>query len=314
MLRTTERTVHFYELICAAHSRKIQNPACAPILDLMRVVWEAKGLKGYEIYRSNNVAIEVADCNFDQEAGELLLLINRADRNVSDVTFKDFGTRQRRKAGKKKIDGIEASSHIVIKADAEENKALFTMTMGAGVTTYHVERLFKQIVDAAAADPQYRNAFEFNAPDGAQKYKVKYSFEAVGLKGSHLEDAFANGSFQGFTLVAGVQERFDSGGNYQINEQELQVIAPTPGLATPANFINSVRSYLRRSPVPYDRVRIRYKKPGSDDASNATIPLNDLDAAFGKREKIYFESDLEDQQSRLNGEIIWRMKDLMAGV
>lgn len=311
MLRTNERTVHFYEFICTSHSRKFKNPACANIYDLMKIVAGAKGLKGWEIYRSNNVAIEVADVKLNDADRSLVLLINRADRNVSDVTFKDFNTRARRKAGKQKADGIEASSHVLIRADEEENKAILQMTMGAGVTCHHVEKLFKEIVVSSSKDKKYSNLFEFNDPNGVDKYSVKYSFEALGLKGSHLDDAFANGAFQGFTLVAAVQEKFDAGGNFRIIEQELEVVAPTPQLANTNNFVNSLKAYMRRSPIPYDRVRIRYKKPGGDDTARATIPINELDAAFGKREKIYLNGDIEDQQNFISNQIVDRMKALM---
>jgi hypothetical protein len=312
MLRTTERTVHFYELTCTANSRKVQNPNCADISDIIQLFAATPGLKGYEIYKNNNVAVELADLDIKSDHGvcTLVLLLNRADRNVSDVTFKNFDNKTRRKAGKLKIDGIEASSYVLIRAYPGTKSCQVLMTMGAGVNTGHIERLFKEVVKSNESSKKWAHVFEFNHPSGAEKYKVKYSFECLGLKGSHLDEAFSKGSFQGFTLVAGFQEKFDASGNYVIKEQELEVVAPSPKLANPQNFRNSVFNYLKKSPIPYDRIRIRFKRNGDDEAS-ATIPVNDLDAAFVKKDKIHFEYDIEDQSNKIQWYIVEKMMPLI---
>ena len=67
--------------------------------------------KGREIYKNSHISIEVSDWKYDSKRDTYSCLVNRADSSLSDVAFKDFPTKNRRAAGKKKTEGIEYSCH-----------------------------------------------------------------------------------------------------------------------------------------------------------------------------------------------------------
>lgn len=318
-MKTNERTVHFYDLNMKSFSRAdgVKNPGCAPLPLVLETIFNRYQLVGTELVNRDTLTVDVSDASFDPNTGILCLLINRADGERSDVTFKDFGSKSRRKGNKTKSEGIESSCHVVIKPTSDDRTGIMLMTMGAGVSSDAVERVLSIALDVIKNDPAAQTIFQFEHPSGeqvggkAKTYKVRYGFDCLGLKGTLLDEALAKGTFESMQLVAHKFDKFDSGGNLQIEEYSVGVRALVPETVTGAAIKNAFRSYMKNmAGHNYDQLRIRYKKPDGD-SSVASLDANNLDAAFTKKEKIKLDIGLDEQQLKMSPDIIGKMLALI---
>lgn len=317
-MKTKERTVHFYDLILSAYTAsKGISPACADLNDILSRLRKA-GPIGYEIAKNQSIVMCVADWSFDTKLQCHKILINRADSTVSDVTFRDFTNNLTRKAGKKKVEGVECSAHIIVQPRDDKRSALVMMTGGAGVTSQTLDRLLSQLTTGLKNDAANISIFEFSHPSGERDakgnpvtYKVNYKYECVGHKSAVLDDALRNGSFLSMDLIAHEHRAFDAGGNLQIEEQSISITAVNPSNMTGASLIKSVKAFMNnKPPLQYDNVRIRYRG-NNGDPQVTTLSTNDLEAAFTRRQKIELANDVEAQQTKLNPDIISAMEKLL---
>ncbi|MEO8118021.1 MAG: hypothetical protein ABI606_01705 [Rhodoferax sp.] len=318
-MKTKERTVHFYDLILDSYtgSDGISRPACADLEEILSRMVAAKPI-GHPIVKARTIVMDVADWEYDKPRKFHRILINRADSNVSDVTFRDFNSNRIRKAGKTKVEGVESSAHIIVKPKSDKRSALVMMTAGAGVTAQMLERLFTQLTTALKDATGNSDLFAFPHPSNERDskgmtvtYKVNYKYECLGHKSTVLDDALRNGTFLSMELIAHEHSAFDTGGNLQINEQSISIKAATPSLLTAAGLINAVKAYMKNSPAKqYDNARIRYKGDGGDPQTT-TLKTNELDAAFTRKQKVELASEVEAQQTKLHPDIIAAMEKLL---
>jgi hypothetical protein len=294
----------------------VENPACAHIKDLFAAFANIAKIRGTELVVRPKLTVEATDFSFDPKSGLFCLLFNRADGSLSDVTFKDFGSKKRRNGGKQKTEGIESSSHVMLKPNPDGRSALMLMSMGSGMGPGIVERLFSILQTEIKDNKKAKPVFEFKDPSGEEvdgqpvAYRVKYAFESLGYKGHSLDDALKNGAFQSMELIETKFEKFDQTGNLVIEEYVMEIKA-TNALVVTGGFVkNAVRRFKAANPnKKFDQLKVRYKKLDGDTAT-ASLDPNDLDAAFTKREKIYLDTDVEAQQSILSPEILSKMKKL----
>lgn len=274
--------------------------------------------KGHALVERGDVMIEVADWKYDPAKGYVKILINRADRNASDVAFKHFKTKHIRKGGKTNDEGVDYSAHIIIKPHATEPRALVLMTMGAGVTALMVERMFNVLTRKLKGSAVSPLLFAFPHPSGEQDfkgspamYKVRYRFECVAHKGAMLDDALRNGEFLSMELIAHEYSGFDVGGNLQIKRQSLSVGAANPAMVTGAALKNAIRHFFSKKPAhQYDSARVSYKG-SAGDTHTATLQTNDLDAAFTRKQVISLPTPVEQQQSGFSPVVIAEMEKLL---
>lgn len=318
-MKTRERTVHFYDLLMKSTTRSdgITSPGCADLPLILARIAKAKP-KGTEIVKRRSVLTELADWHHDAATSSYQLLINRADANVSDVAFRDLTSRSFRKAGKTKLEGIEASSHIIVRPNADRRTALVLMTMGAGVGSGVVERLINTLTRELERNAQNSDLFNFAHPSGERDargipvtYKVRYSFECVAHKDVVLDDALKSGEFVSMELIANKFEAFDQGGNLHIEKQSVEIKAGKPSLISGAGLVNAIRSRMRQQGAQqYEEARIRYKNATGADRVT-TLRINQLDAAFTRKELIEFTTDVDAQQLTLSPTVISAMKALL---
>lgn len=306
-LNLRQRTVGFYDVILRSSTRKenIQNPDCCNLNDLLAKVDPAKA-SGLELYSGKQIRSELSDWEYDPASQTYAALINRADGTGSDISIRHLKTRKIRRAGKGPDEAFEFSAHMLISPNADGRSARVLLTVGAGVTMASIENMFKKLSALVFSDPSNEHLREFDDPDGStdskgnrKKYKVSYQFKVLAHKGQLLDQALKGGAFEQMELVAHEYQKFDSGGNLEIKSESVLVRAGNPKTTTAATLVNAVRDYLSRSPKHWDKVRIKYSTDNNKSA-HATLDVNDLDAAFTKRESINFDTDVESQQDKLS--------------
>ncbi len=318
-MKTRERVVHFYDLILSSHTRTsdVKSPSCARLSEVLTALKKQASLP-VEVQRQKTSLSTLDDWDYDRAAGVHALLFNRADTAVSDVSFRHVKSRALRKGNKVKDEGIEISMHALVRPNADGRTALVVVTMGAGVSAGAIEVALGRLSRQAAEDTRNKALFNFPHPSGekdgkgnAVTYSVRYEFECVAHKGMLLERALSTGEFVEMELIEHATSKFDQGGNLRVKEKSLLVTAGVPSTVTAAGLRNAIAWHKRQGAGPkYDEARIRFKSP-SGRQQDARLALNDLDAAFTKKEKIEFDSDVEAQQTRLSPTIIAELKTLI---
>lgn len=314
-MKTTARKVHFYDLHMKSYAPKIQDPGHASMADLFAAI-NGIAVKGHVVVEHSDELIEVGEWKYDAKAHTLGILINRADRTLSDVTFKDLGTKATRKGGKTTAEGIDASCHVLIRVDPGGLKGLFLMTMGTGIAFTTVVKLLNTQLKALQKSGTAPKLFEFPHPSGEKvngkpkTYEVEYHVKAVAHKSKLLIDALDKGEFVGMELVGHTHRNLDSDGNFQEHGQSLKVKAsPMHKKVTAATVVNALTKWRKENPhSDYDSVRIDYRLGGSPQS--APLSLNDLESAFTRKEWIALDPPVEQQQSSLNPTIVSAMAAL----
>jgi hypothetical protein len=322
-VHTRKRTVHFYELVLQSKTRAegIPSPSSARLDDLLDAFGKLGAAKYLEIERPPNMSVTLTDWNYDAATKCYEVLINKADANLSDVTLRNLSTKATRKAGKTKIEGIETSSHILIKPQADGKTALVLMTMGAGVSIDTVVRLLRKLERLTKKNSTHAGLFNFPHPSGAKNakkepvtYKVQYQFVGVAYRGRTLTEALKTGHFEAMDLITHVQTGFDDGGNLQIQEKSITVTAQIPEAVKGSTIINAIKKFPGMSKgETFDRARIRYKSAAGKSITT-TLNVNELDAAFTHSELIEFTTDVDAQQVKLSSTILQEMKLLLPTV
>lgn len=317
-----KRTVHFYEIEMQSWTRSaVKNPAKTTFPKMLACFNALKVALPVEVSKTKLAKTSLADAYFDSVNGWYELLLNKADAAVSDVAFRDLNTARTRKAGKTKTEGIEISSHVMVRPNASGHTATVLLTMGAGIGAKDVAALFKRLSKQASKLPAYQDLFHFDNPSGArdengnpEQYRVSYRFTPSAYKSQTLTNALRSGEFEYMELIAHEDREFDSGGNLKIEQQVVKVTAGLPGNVTGAGIVNAVRNYLNKPDAEhFDTLRVRYKTP-TGASTSTTLDIAGLENAFTQKETIRFSSELEAQQNQLSQTVLAEMRKLMRSV
>ena len=317
-----KRTVHFYEVEMRSWTRSaVDNPSKTTFSRMLECFDALKVALPIEVSKTKLAKTSLADSNFDSVNGWYELLLNKADAAVSDVAFRDLQTARTRKAGKTRTEGIDISSHVMVRPNANGHTATVLLTMGAGVAAKDVVALFKKLTQKASKLPAYRALFYFDSPSGAcdekgnpEQYRVSYQFIPSAYKSQTLANALSSGEFEYMELIGHEDKEFDAGGNLKIDQQVVKVTAGAPGHVTGARIVSAVRSYLKKPDAEhFDTLRVRYKTP-SGRSTSTTLDIAGLDATFTQKETIKFLSEVEAQQNQLSQTVLTEMRKLMRSV
>jgi len=318
-MKLTERTVHYYDLILSSSTRVkgIENPSCCDLSALVERLTKLAP-KGMEISKTASSSVEISDWDYNKTTKILKVLLNRADRNVSDVAFKDLSSKTRRKAGKTKQEGIETSCHLVIRPNPNGNSALVLLTMGSGITFEAIARGMTLLARLAKKVKANHDLFNFPLPSGELdakgkpvSYAVRYSFELLAHKSSMLDDALKGGRFLSMELIAHQHSQFDAGGNLQVERQNFFITSANAKSVTGAVVKKAIKEYFSSEhDYQFDNARIAYV--GTDGNKKITTLLtNDLDAAFTKRDSISLSAPVDSQQTSISDVITSEMIKLL---
>lgn len=319
-MKLRERTVHVYDVTLIAHSRHkdIANPNCAPIVNVLEAISKLK-LIGESVVKKKTELTEIVDWTWDSTTKVLKILINRADKNVSDVTFRNFTTRVARKGGKTKDDGIEWSAHVIMAPGSNPQTVTMLLTLGAGVTAIRIINLLNLLVREIKSQGQHSRLFEFPLPSGEKElnskkrktYTVRYRFEYAAQQSTFLKDALNNGQFIGMELIAHEYSNFDTGGNLQIRKQSLSISPVGSKKISATRIISAVKSYIDGNQLHvYDDLKIRYSTAAGDPRVTS-LKINDLEAPFTRKETIELPHDVEQRQQKLDTAIVSEMLKLL---
>jgi hypothetical protein len=311
-MKTKERLVHFYDLRLETIS--LDQGISIPFSeDMGTMLTELSQYlkKGYEIGKNKN--IEVSDFSYDPAENKLILLLNRPDADLSDVTYKDKKTKSRRNGNKTPTEAIEISSHVIITARLNSEYAEVKMTMGAGVYIERVVKLLNDLYDEnkktskkiLALKKRTHPTNAIGADNKPLTYQVNHRFEHRAHPNAWLKDILNSGEVSGLELIETGHHQFDTTQAHDIVRKTLKIIPMSSKWS-----IQSIRDLLplakKNHQLSADKIRIDYKV--GSDKSDRTFALNELDSAFTKSERIELNVDHNQQQIVISSEIIAKME------
>lgn len=314
-MKSRERTIYFYDvrIHSATRSEGISAPSCISMLDAIRLIakLDLKGRHG-AFKRGEKELYQIQDVKVDKATGEMQLLINHADRALADPVFKNFESRRTRPAGKQPIEGIDVSAHVLLRpSNTDPYAALLLVTYGSGVTAKFIEWLLGKLMDIAGGDPVNKQDFEFRHPSGEanKHYKVSYKFDCVGHKSQQLKDDLARGHLQTVDLISHETANIDTGGGFVVAAQTLSIKPAITAKPTLGSLIQAISAVAASTHKDFDSVRVRFKD-ASDNQREELFPANDLEAAFVRKERLKFETDLPSQNLAISSAIMTAMIEL----
>lgn len=319
-MKTTERTVHFYDLELQSRTRAkdIESPSSAKLGQLLEIAHRCVKLPLQTHTTGLSVNI-LNDWKFDENTDTHTLLFNRADAAVSDVSFRNIKSRALRKGNKAPEEGIEISTHVLVRPNTDGRTALALMTMGSGIPIRHIANALNKQWNDQANESANKALFNFSHPSNAvdangkpQTYKVRYSLNCAGHAGVVLTEALKNGKFMELELIRRENTEFDQGGNLRIKSESLRVGVGSDVSVSAAMLKRAIRLFVKDKPKNerYKEARIRYRRPSGGEQT-VSLALDNLDEAFTRKEKIKFDTDVDAQQTKLSPTIVAELKKLI---
>lgn len=309
-MKKRELKIAFYQLISSIHTRSqdVPRPMGANMATLLATLYDAfskKQVLKLEVNRGTSI-LEMADIKYDKANKEYQVLLNFCDSDLADYRLKSVKTRKSKGSGKTDDEGIDKSTHILIKVTST-NQAAVIATQDAGISMTKLEKFFGIALRTLSKDPAYAAVFQQPHPNGVagETYNVRYVFECKGQLDTTLQDALNGGSLNLVQLVKheGGQQ-FDAQGKLKKKATVLQL---QPEIRKGFS-VAGLEIALRERPPGYDTVVVDF----TDDEGNpgrTTLQVGAMEQAFTRRERIKFDTDLVQSYTSISPTIIARMRE-----
>lgn len=318
-MKINSRTVNFYEvhLHTNSKSKDVEIATQTPMSQMLPLL-ATKIPAQYEI-KYGNTPIEVTQARWQKAKGELHLLLNIADPDRSDVTYRKRQIKARRPGNKGADEDIELSSHVVVRAVPGAPVAKVAMTAGAGIPPGKIVSLLRDIYKMERNSTQLAKLIKQPLPiptlshDGKMKtFEVSHSFQLNGMPNSTLLDIINGGKIVGLDLIDTGSYEFDSTSNLAVDR--MQIHLNLENSAVDFAFIRRVLGLAKTSRnFDADKVRIEYtdKSGPSERVKHKLFTTSQLQEAFTRSETIELQTRHNDHQSVISDEIIQLMSELI---
>lgn len=253
--------------------------------------------------------------------GIFQILLNKCDRALADPRFSDPDRSSWRTAARQGNEGLDFSSHILIRAsDDPLASGLAVVENATGLSIIQVQRFLNALLRSVEAlNPA---AFEFPHPDGSvdaagrpKKYRTRFHFRFDGHPSDSLLDSLREGSIQGIELItaSNVQGMLDTHG--YVREVRKTLAVKLGDEVDRQSRVPTLSSFFQQRSPSYEKARIAFTDP---DGLQRNVKVNtadfsiEADSVFVKRSVIDgFATPLEQAYEALNPDIIEKMRPLL---
>lgn len=190
MLKSTQRTIYYYDLVVTQRAVHARTPAIDDLVNVWKAAFDAdnfchKRERGKVIYRIGDMAI-------DTTKGVIRFLVRRTDITASDAVYSNMTNGVIRYVPKQDDEGGDTAAHFVISLLPEKDKPNTYLCMLEGVQAIShrlIQPMFNHVISKACKNDkaifQYDDAVGAKHRDGSD---VKHSFiPHIELRG-HLSD------------------------------------------------------------------------------------------------------------------------------
>ncbi|HEY4344422.1 MAG TPA: hypothetical protein VGN05_08745 [Parvibaculum sp.] len=307
MLHQHERWILYYETVLKSH------PEGAPFIPIIKTIpyieelWRAQD--AFHLIDNGNAAVRLRDMRLDEENGILQLLINYADKRVSDPVFENLASGQLRSEPKLDGEGVAVSAHLLISMrntapDRPLYRTLLEDVPGIGRTKLRpfLTHILKKSTN-----------FVFTDVDEVEK-RCRPIVEMDGYMGETLRSDLAEGMLSGVELISyeNPEKEFDEEGHLVTKSRRL-VLNVEKGLdrATALELLNRVRRKARKSGFSEMLVRYNRNEGRQKSIKFGTAREDAGDALVMRSDVINVEDPLLQCEDKLRNEVVGQMTELL---
>lgn len=308
-MKRRELPVSFYEISVKAsfHGEPQAEPVPPPVMDLLRLCHAAKRTPKTD----GAVRLSLEDWT-KHHNGQHSILINRADKDRTDIALVHYPTGNRRRAGKTVDDGLEFSTHILVSPFAkDESRAMVLATGGAGISRDQLQRILNQVLLEVRKDDAHAEYFKRAHPSGetGKFLKLICHFELLAHQSRLFTDILNLGYLNEVELIENENTKLDQHFIQKAHTVRLMVSQEGTSLT-----LNMLKRAIGASGVKPNQLLVRFKDPDLGGMATKTIEANDLESALTKRDAIKFDSDISPCYTALNMEIITKLRQLLGPI
>ncbi|MDD5759350.1 MAG: hypothetical protein PHI06_09725 [Desulfobulbaceae bacterium] len=307
MLNPKERWALFYgqQLNPFPEGLKTPDMPMAEILPLLHT----RQQNGHSVKLINNetAAVRITDMTIDTKEKIACLLIQYADKTISDPVFSNLENGALRVEPKLDGEGVAVSAHMLISLTPNKDNPREYLTLLEdipGFTRSMIEHFltseFRQVSD-----------FEF-VDDNKKTRRCRPIVALEGHTSQTLQDGLKKGFIQGVELVRyGKKSDFDESDYTTEVSYNVNIKCVRTGGDGAVGLIN--RLFGKAKEQKYTEMKVRYKRPEGRQQT-ISIPTGRegaIDTLFTRMEKIKVEDPLPQCSSEINAEVLAKLKGLL---
>lgn len=287
-------------------------------LELVASLPESARMKAYS---NDEQVFYIKDLKVDSK-GVYSILVNKCDRQLADPRFSDPSRSKWRTASRQGNEGLDFSSHILIRPSADPLENGPTLVENAtGLSINFIARFLNALLrDVEALQPE---AFEFSHPDGSvdasgkpKKYRSRFTFRFDGHPSDALVESLQEGSIHGIELITASNRAGQLDTHGYIREVRQTLGIKLGDTIERGKRVGALKSFFQKKSNVYETARIAFKDPEGLERTVKVATADftvEADSLFVKRAIIDgFTTPLEQAYEELNPDIIKKMRTLLA--
>lgn len=307
-----ERWIQFYEL------RMDIEPEHAPNIPLKQIVpllqQRIDDGEAVKLVQKNTAAIRLAAYKHFPVENVIVLLIQYADKNVTDPTFMHLEKGELRTEPKLDGEGIAVSAHVAISLEPHDDGVgmlyRFLLEEIPGLGRSRISPFIKSELKMAA-----KGHFEFEDLTDNDKTKSRRpAAEILGTPLRELSEEFSKGTvLQGIELVnlKPNTKEFDEAGYYSEDSRVIRLV-PCPNTSL-KDIYKKLRPKAKKA--GFGNIRVRYKKPAGKQktVTLGTTKQDIMDSLVVRDEMIRSDEVLVQCSETISESIAQKMVGLVKG-
>lgn len=299
MINNKERWVYFYDYKFTPYPKGSNNIPLKDLLSGLETLVDNN--EAVKFYNHMTSALRITSMDVTDEK-TITLLIQLADKNISDPAFSDIEKGNLRVVEKAIGEGVAITAHIIISCEPYMNRNIYLVTIEKvpGINSARIASFLTAIFKII------RNNENIRVKDEKGKNRIHFpQITASGHTSESLKSDLEHGTLRGFEFISydtSENDGFDEETYLKPRERSLKIgVSRFESGEAAWKIIKSAANVFNKN--NYDRMRVNVRKEESDRWVEADV--NDLEStAFVRHEKISLENEIKSQcLSDINNEV-----------
>lgn len=310
MLKPNLRWIEYHDLILDSTPPDAPSIIIDDLIEPLHKLYQAGNAK---YYINNDTAVcRIVDFFYNHEQGVLILLLQFADKNISEQAYVDLETGKIRTETKKDGEGVGYSAHVMIALEksADRDSYIFLLERVPGLYKSRIERFMtklfshiheKKFLDVREHEKSYRPLARL-APYPSRS----------------LLEAMQTGELKEITLIERkVVDQFD-----ELPYAEEQTLRTTIKVVPQSTFqarMEAMSAWIQIGKKRNaEKMRVKFRNHSDTKDSSVEIDIDDevdIDTSyFTRQEKVEFQEKISTCESTIHNGIIEQMFSLLAEI
>lgn len=309
MLSKYHRWIQYYDLFMQSSPPESPAVKLTDLVDPLIRHFESGDAK--QLLNHDTAICRIAKIQHDQERNALVLLLQFADKNVSEPAFLQLTTGTVRVSEKDDEEGIAVSAHIIIslvETKPDTQSYLFLAEQVPGLHRTLMQRFlrheFREISDAMN--------LTFIDMQGREKSRRPLP-QLTGYPSTPLQEALETGILKEFSFVKHIPNNQDIDNPAYVREEVRKTTLKIDSAHVQQDKFDIVRTLLRRArSEDAQNIRVKFKDVDADREHTISLDETDDQMRIVKSDKVQLNTPIGTCEDHLHGGIIEQMFLLLA--